>query len=357
MRTEEPAENLAPASSLHRSAAEQRILRFACGSAAALLISQTFAWQYSYLAAVFAATFLSLPIAPPRLKGGVVFVLLLAGALLLGLLLIGPLKHYELAGLMLQGLMFFLVFYYSIAGGNPLVVSLAIAGLAAVPVVGVVSSAAAVVICQSLLKSGLLALGILWTFHALFPDPPLPVNALPAPAPRPDKTATGRLAARSTLVVLPVITWLLATSGLSYIAVAIKVSSMGQQASVDSSSQAGRALLLSTFIGGVGAVVIWAVLSVWPSLLLYTLTVGLTGLFVGRRIFAGAGIAATGQIWSYGFVTMLIILGPVVLDSGDAAGARFFDRIFMFSLATIYSVVAVWIFDTIVSRRQPVAAS
>jgi hypothetical protein len=97
-------------------------------------------------------------------------------------------------------------------------------------------------------------------------------------------------------------------------------------------------------------------LSVWPSLLLYTLLVLLTGLIIGRRVFAGPALAPTGQIWSYGYVTLLIILGPAVLDSGDGAGGRFFDRIAMFALATIYSVVAVAFFDTIRSNRNsPVA--
>ena len=49
---------------------------------------------------------------------------------------------------------------------------------------------------------------------------------------------------------------------------------------------------------------------------------------------------------------MLIILGPVVLDSGDAAGTRFFDRIVMFLLATVYSVAAVALFDGLVAKRD-----
>jgi hypothetical protein len=150
---------------------------------------------------------------------------------------------------------------------------------------------------------------------------------------------------------MPVIGWLLATGGTSYIGVAIKVASMGQQVSTDSTRQAGYSLLASTLIGGVAAIAVWLVLRIWPSLLLYVLLVLLVGLVMGKRIFAGAAYAPAGPVWTYAYVTMLIILGPVVLDSGDSAGARFFDRIMMFVWATVYSVFAVWFFDGIMRTR------
>jgi hypothetical protein len=192
----------------------------------------------------------------------------------------------------------------------------------------------------------------MWLFHALFPDPPAPAPAAAPAAGAALPLPSARLAARSTLVVMPVLIWLLATSGTSNIAVAIKVASMGQQASADSSKQAGRALLFSTLIGGVVSIIIWLVLKVWPSLLLYTLLVALAGLVIGRRIFAPPGSGLPGPVWSYGFVTMLIILGPIVLDSGDAAGGRFFDRLVLFAGATVYSVLAVVFFDVIMGHRN-----
>ena len=338
-----------------RVLADQRVIRYAAGTSSTLALSQILAWDQSYLAAVFAATFLALPMSPPKLKGGLIFLIILMAALLLGLLILGPLKYYEAAGLLLLALSFFSVFHYALKGGNPLVTALAIAGLAAVPIVGVLSVPAAISVCVSLLKAGLVALLALWFFHAIFPDPPVIANAVVQPAaatPAGPVVPPARLAARSTLVVMPVLVWLLATSGVSNIAVAIKVSSMGQQASADSSRQAGWSLLASTLIGGVAAILIWMVLKVWPSLLLYSLLVLLAGLVMGRRIFAGAAFAPGGQVWSYGYVTMLIILGPIVLDSGDAAGGRFLDRLLMFLGATVYSVLAVFFFDAVMGHRK-----
>ncbi len=88
--------------------------------------------------------------------------------------------------------------------------------------------------------------------------------------------------------------FLLSSASASYAAFMIKVASMGQQAGVDQSRQAGKSLLLSTVIGGIGAIVGWQVLSIWLSLLIYVLLIGLGGLIMGPRIFAGAGMHPAG---------------------------------------------------------------
>jgi hypothetical protein len=157
------------------------------------------------------------------------------------------------------------------------------------------------------------------------------------------------------VIVMPVILWfLLSSASASYAAFMIKVASMGQQAGVDQSRQAGKSLLLSTVIGGIGAIVGWQVLSIWPSLLIYVLLIGLGGLIMGPRIFAGAGMHPAGATWSYGYLTMIVVLAPAVLDgqTGASADAAFWSRLQMFIWATIYGTGAVFVFDTL-WRRKP----
>ena len=220
------------------------------------------------------------------------------------------------------------------------------------PLVGVLNVQAAVDLCWSLTKSAAVAVVFMWVAHAFFPDPPQPAAAHPAPAePLPELSAARLLAARSTLVVMGVMTWLLAISEPGYLAVALKSASMGQQASTASARVTARSLIASTVIGGAVALLIWLVLKVWPNLLMYTLLVLLAGLVMGRRVFAGPAFAPDGQTWSYAYVTVLIILGPAVLDGGDGAGERFADRIFRFLLASVYAVSAVWLIDGLFRRR------
>jgi hypothetical protein len=54
-----------------------------------------------------------------------------------------------------------------------------------------------------------------------------------------------------------------------------------------------------------------------------------------------------GATWSYAYLTMIIILAPAVLDgqTGDAAGGAFWTRLLMLMGASLYGVVAVYIFD------------
>jgi hypothetical protein len=129
---------------------------------------------------------------------------------------------------------------------------------------------------------------------------------------------------------------------------------MGQEVSQQSTRAAAKSLIFSTLAGGLAAMLAWQALSIWPSLTMYALLVALAGLYFGRRIFEGQGLHKHAATWTYAFLTMIVVLAPAVLDSdfGSAAGARFYDRLFMFGWATLYAVVAVYVFDAF--WRRPV---
>jgi hypothetical protein len=136
--------------------------------------------------------------------------------------------------------------------------------------------------------------------------------------------------------------------------VMIKVVSMGQQAENQQTRAVAKSLLMSTVIGGVGALIMWNLMSIWPSLVNLVLLVTLGGLIMGRRIFQGQGMAADAETWSYAFMTMLVIILPSLMDGpvGDAAGAKFFDRIFMVAWTTVYAIAAVGVFDAFWRKKS-----
>ena len=125
-------------------------------------------------------------------------------------------------------------------------------------------------------------------------------------------------------------------------------------ASNDDTRVAGRSLILSTVIGGIGAVIGWQVLRIVPTLSVYTLIIALAALVMGPRIFKGKGMHPDAATWSYAYLTMIVILAPAVMDSagGDAAGAKFVERMIMFFGTTIYAVLAVYVFDAFRPRRK-----
>ena len=243
----------------------------------------------------------------------------------------------------------FWCFYYSASGGSPILGAFLTMGLAIVAAVGSDSIDAVIAVNLALTMNAIIAIGILWLAFVLIPEKPPEEGQKPRPkAEPPSRQEAIRSAWRSTAIVLPVIVFLLFYAGsASYLIVMIKVATMGQQAENDNTKAVGKSLLMSTFIGGIGAVIIWNLMSVWPSLINLILLVTLAGLLMGRKIFQGQGMTAVASTWSYAFLTMLVIIIPAVLDGagGDAAGAKFFDRIAMLSWATLYGVAAVYIFD------------
>ena len=136
------------------------------------------------------------------------------------------------------------------------------------------------------------------------------------------------------------------TMGIQVFAVAvmIKVASMGPQATTDHSRAMGRSLLESTIWGGIGAVIAWQWLTVWPNLLIYSLLIAIASLLYGKRIFVGLGMHPKAGMWSYALLTMIVVLAPAVMDSqgGSAAGAAFYSRLFLIALVAVYGSVAVF---------------
>jgi hypothetical protein len=202
-----------------------------------------------------------------------------------------------------------------------------------------------------------------WIAHAILPDskahmPDTDAPAKPPAPPKPDLSAARWSAFRSTLIVLPIALWFLfSAASAAYVPVMIKVASMGQQATNDAARLAGRSLVMSTIIGGIGAIVGWQVLSIAPTLTIYTLVIALGALLMGPRIFQGRTMHPQGATWSYGFLTMIVILAPAVMDSagGGPAGIKFWDRIIMFGGTTIYALATVYIFDAFTASRKKAA--
>ncbi len=337
--------------------ASVRIFRLAFGTAACLWYSQLVAWDMSFIAAVMTMFILALPMPAPSAKGGIGFVLLLALALLAGLLLLPRILNQPMVGLLLLMLALFWSFYFTAKGGSPLVGTLLTVGIALTAAVGTVSVDVLLLVIQGVVFGAAVGVAFVWIAHWVFPDRlagPLPAAARPADASEPDIFEARWNAFRSLLIVAPVAIWfLLSSASTAYVPVMIKVASMGQQASSDATRVAGRSLIMSTLIGGIGAIIGWQMLRIAPSLPLYVLIIGLAGLIAGPRIFRGPGMHPDGGTWSYAYLTMIVILAPAVMDSigGDAAGAKFFDRMWMFALTTLYAVVAVYVFDAFRPRR------
>lgn len=307
-------------------------------------------WSLSFITPVLLSMLLAIPLPGVSVKQGLVFVLALVVPLWLTTwFLLPPLTHQPMVGMLLLIAACFWCFYYSASGGSPILGAFLTMGLAIVAAIGSDSVDAVIAVNKALTLNAIIAVVFFWLAYVLIPEKPMEAGSRPKPEVQPPTREQAiRSAWRSTAIVLPVIVFFLFYAGSSsYLVVMIKVASMGQQAENDKTRAVGRSLLMSTLIGGIGAVIIWNLMSVMPSLIFLTLLVVLAGLIMGRRIFEGQGMAAGADVWSYAFLTMLVIVMPAVLDSafGDAAGVKFFDRMMMLGWATLYGVAAVYVFD------------
>ena len=313
-------------------------------------VGQFAGWPVAFITPVLLTVLLGLPMPAPAFKGGFSFAIaLLAGVWLTTWAILPLLTHQPAVGLLLIVTACFWSFYYGASGGSPVISSFLTMGLAIVTAIGSSSIDQLITINWALTINTFTAIAFMWVAYALFPDQPVkgPAPARPKPQ-KPSREAAIRSAWRSTVVVLPVILFFVFYAGsASYLAVMIKVSSMGQQAAAEKSRDIGKSLLLSTLIGGIGATIMWRLLDLWPSLLVYVLLVALGGLVMGQRIFQGKGMHPHSGVWSYGYLTMLVIIGPTVMDTSGsvAAGIKFFDRLSMMLWATVYAMAAISIFD------------
>ena len=340
--------------------ASVRILRLAVGTAISLWVSQAVAWDMSFIAPVITMFLLALPFPVPTLKAGIGFVAALTLSLLAGMVLLPPLLNQPLVGVLLLILALYWSFYFTAKGGSAVLGTFATMGIAVSAAVGTVSLDAVLIIVSGLSFGALVGVLFVWVAHAILPDsmadkPDAPAPEKPAETPAPDLSVARWSAFRSTMIVLPIALWFLFSSAsAAYVPVMIKVASMGQQATNDAARLAGRSLVMSTIIGGAGAIVGWEILSIAPTLAVYTLIIALGALLMGPKIFQGRAMHPQAATWSYGFLTMLVILAPAVMDSagGGPASIKFWDRMLMFAGTTLYAVATVYVFDAIVAARR-----
>jgi hypothetical protein len=330
--------------------AHRRILRLALGVSLSLFASQLISWPLSFIMPLITMVLLLFPIPVPSLKQAAMFILALALPMYLCTALLLPLfEMSRLSAILLLLLAWFGCFYYSAHGGPAIIGLFMTAGIAMVVAIGSVSIDIMLIASANLSFGTIAGILFVWLAHALLPDlPGTFAMARPQEQEKPSDKQAQRDAFRALVIVFPVVLFCLYSSdSVSYLALMIKVASMGQQASTDHSRAMGRSLLESTFWGGLAAVVCWQLLAINPSLLFYCLLIALVMLIMGVRVFQGAGLHPRGEMWVYALITMLVVLGPSVQDGqmGQDASSAFYFRLFLFGVIAVYGSAAVAVFD------------
>ena len=291
---------------MHRS--DKAVLRLAIGLGLAVLIAYGLSLPAPFVVCVMTALMLCKPGPPIPFGKGVVLSLIVGALLVAGVLMVPLLENYAVTGLLLTGVLLWVVFFAGARSANPLTIIMVVA-VTIIPIAGVADQALVSKFAVAFVVGIATGIFVSGVSHALFPDAPGAGGMAAAPAPVSAETASW-IALRATLVVMPVFVVALTNPAL-YLPAVIKTTMLGQQACSTTARSAGQELVGSTLMGAVMAAVAWFALKLQPNLWMLMLWLVAAALWTGARLY---GLKAT----SYPAVVLEQCLG----DHADPAGAR-----------------------------------
>jgi hypothetical protein len=331
--------------------ADKAVLRLTIGLGLAVLVAYGLALPLPYAVCVMAILVLCKPGPPiPFLKGAVMAVAV-AVLVTAGVLMVPLLEHYALAGILLTGVLLYVVFLSSRGGANPQTTILALA-VTLIPVAGVAEQRLAPALGVTLALGIAIGVVVSSVSHAIFPDVSVPANKEAGLATLSRKSLSW-LAMRGTLVVMPVFVLAL-TNPAFYLPTIMKAVTLGQQACSTSARSAGRELVGSTLIGAWMAALAWFGLSLRPNLWMLMLWLMAAALWAGARLFGVKTTSLPPSFWRNALVTMLILLGPAIEDSaaGKDVSTASVVRVALFVAVSVYAWAMVWALERLRASRH-----
>lgn len=330
--------------------AGRRVFRLSLTVALALAGGYALAVPLPYLAPIFALVLTATPGPPMGLKGLIGLFLLVIITMGSGLLLSPLLQHYPITVLLIIALGLFLSNYLSVNKGKGAVGIFLTAGLTLITAAGVASFAAAHTVVEALMMGIGLAVLSQRIVYPLFPE-----DVSPARPPRkaaPDAEQSNWIAIRATLIVFPAYLLVLINPSM-YLPIIMKSVSLAQQGSLMHARSAGRELLGSTFLGGCFAILFWFALGIETNLWMFFLWMVLFGIYYSSKLYRLIATRYPASFWINAVITMLILLGPAVQDSGSGKDVykAFAMRMTLFVAVTLYAWAAVRVLEYLRSRR------
>lgn len=292
--------------------ADRAVLRIGSGIALAALVCYGVGLPMPHLGCIMAWIVLCQG-KPLPIRKGVIVGLVLMATMIGGVLIVPLLTHYPLPAALMTALLLYRLMLMGLSGKGTQSMLLIVA-IAIIPIAGLIEQSLAIGIAQ-MMGIGIIT-GTLVNRLTLALFPPQPTAAAAGKAAPTLPESPHYLALRAVLIVLPV--WLLALSNPAfYIPAIMKTVMLAQQANTLSVKTAGRELVLSTLMGALLAAGLWFGLSIWPSLLMLALWLGLLSLWVARRMIRLAATRFPPSFWSNAWITCLILFGPAIQDSAS----------------------------------------
>jgi len=323
-----------------------RTFRYAFGSTLALALALGIDWQLSYLAPVLALSFLGSPAPRPDLKTVVGFLGIVTVASLLGVAFSALVLPYPMAAMLLVWLALFLLFYWNLRGGHPLLITMLLLSVTVIPVVGLMSMRLALAVAQGLVVAAAVALFVVFIAHTAIPDRPGPGEQAASAGSKPAPSSPHEAAARATLNTVGLFPLVAAFFffQLSSVLILVFAILLSMQPDMSKGFAAGKALVIGNVMGGLAAIAMYELLVMVPQFGFLILLTLFAGLWFGRRLFGGGRAA---PLFGMAFSTLILVIGSTTSSYGDA-GAKAWTRVLQITLAVLYLVLA---FGTLIYLR------
>lgn len=331
------------------SPADIRVVRYALGATVAMGIALGVPWETSYLTPVLVATFLAFPDTPITPSLGVKLIVVVGVAINVGWQ-VGHLVAYPALFLILVSLLLFWIFYAGQRGLPALVILWLVIAVTAIPFARMVYPAAAVLVARGLLLDVVLTAIIVVVAYGLLPEKSRSgvepaTDGSGASVASPDDSF--RTALIGTVVVVPIVAlfYFYELSGaltvLAYVAILSSLPDIGTDV------EAGKERIRGNLVGGVGAILIYNLVSLvptFPFLLLLTL---LAGLAFGSRAFRSE---TPNSFFVTACSTTLLIVGGTAFR-GEAS-SEVYIRIIQITIAVTYVVLGFEFMNHRIPRRR-----
>ena len=325
-------------SSLATDLRSRRILRYAFGSALAMAVAMALDWQLSFMVPVMTLSFLATPDPCPTLRQGISFASVVAAACLVAVLLSRVLLPFPLVYVPFMGLLLLRIFYAKASGRSPLLTMWLLIAVLAIPLVAMMSPDIASMVVLGIIGAAAATIAVVWIVYFFFPDPPEAAAGVEKPAAPTLASPTERLrvAAETTLVVLPVFVLFYTLQLAGSLLILIFIAILSSQPGFAQNYKAGIGLILGNVIGGAIAIAFYETLVLVPSFSLLILLTLALGLLLGSRFHSDKKLA---PLYGMAFSTVLLVIGSTT--SGNAeADSKVSSRIVQIMAAVTYVVVA-----------------
>ncbi len=340
-----------------------RVKRLTVGITLASMAAFGIGWTFSFLTPMLAASFLAAPIPRPPLKALVMMPVMIVVAFGLALLVSAFGLAMPFLAVLSISLLIFRCFYSLARGVARMFTMWALIGTLLIPVMSLKGMEVAVSLTVAIFWSGMAAMGFVWLAHVLVPDPrDVVVEARKKPAGgMGDLYAAAKFAFVRTIVILPVVSYILLTAGTSQLKILIFSATLSMNPALEKGPKGAIGLVTANLVGGLIAMLFYELQTMCPSLVFLSLQFMLLCLVFGREIFSGGKFAG---LFSSALGTVILLFGLGVMPIGDDTDSQFYTRILHLLIAAIYVVFAFqvvsyyanWRIRRAIKRRSKAAA-